>query len=156
TPVPKEVPKDVPKEAAATKAPPVIITASVKDDKLVTQTTVTVAVPVTVTVKEKTKEGKDVEVTRTSFKAVMKTVEHSYDLKKAKVTTAGGKKISLDDLKKKLAKPQPIVLSADGNAIDEAYLKLFDKDAIVIVGPRQEAPPLLVPTPPPPPPPPPL
>jgi len=150
-------PKDSPKEAAA-KAPPRIITASVKGDKLVTQATVTQVVPVPVTVKEKTKEGKEVDVTRVTMKTETRTIEQSYDLKKATATTAGGKKISLDDLKKKLARPQAIVVSADGNAVDEAYLKLFDKDVIVIVAPMPKvvATPLVVPTPPPPPPPPPL
>jgi len=141
---------------APSKEPPRIVKASIKDDKLVVHTTVTVSVPVTVVEKVKTKEGKELEVTKTMVKSETRTVEQSYDLKKATATTAGGKKISLDDLKKKLEKPQAIVLSADGNAIDESYLKLFDKDVIVIVVPmpRMDVVPFPQPVTPPPPPPP--
>src|SRR4051812_41363609 len=96
----KPVPKEVkPKEVAPAKQAPRIITASVKDDKLVVQVNVSYAVPVTITEKVKTKEGKEVEVTKTMVKTVTRTEEQSYDLKKATATTAGGKKISLDDLK---------------------------------------------------------
>jgi len=63
----------------------------------------------------------------------MEMVEHKWDLKKAKVTTAGGKKLDLDAVKKRLAKPQVVVLSVDSKPVDEAYLKALDKDTLVIV-----------------------
>jgi len=132
TPVPRDAPKV---EAEAAKAAPRIVTASVKDDKLVLRNTCTVAVPVTVVRKVKNKDGKEEDVAVTTARTETRNVEQSYELKKVTATTAGGKKVSADDLKKKLAKARPVVVSADGNAVDESYLKLFDKDVIVLVVP---------------------
>jgi hypothetical protein len=139
---------------ATPKEPPRILTASVKDGQLVSKLVVTVAVPVTVTQKVNV-NGKEQDVTTTTYKTEQRTIEQKYDLKKATFSTAGGKKLDLDAVKKRLAKPLPVVVSGNGKAVDESYLKLFDKDALVIVLPMPE--PLKVPqvTPPPLPPPPP-
>jgi hypothetical protein len=121
----------------APKEPPRILTASVKDDQLVSKMVVTVVVPVTI--KQKVNNnGKEEEVTVTSYKSEQRTIEQKYDLKKATFSTAGGKKLDLDAVKKRLAKAQPVVVSGNGKAVDESYLKLFDKDALVIVVPMPE------------------
>ena len=41
--------------------------------------------------------------------------------------------LSVADLEKRLEKPAPVFVSPNGNAVADAYLKLLDKDAIVIV-----------------------
>jgi len=63
----------------------------------------------------------------------MEMVEHRRDLSRATVTTAGGKKLDLDAAKKRLAKPQVVVLSHDYKPVEEAYLKALDRDTLVIV-----------------------
>jgi len=136
----------------ATKAPPpTILMASVKDDQLASRVTVTAnkAVPVT----RKVKVG-DKEVDVTTYESVpeLRTVEVRHDLSKATFSTAGGKKLTVEDAKKRLTKAQPVVLSSDGKAVDAAYLKLFDKDALVIVMPLPVAKIGIAPPPPPPPP----
>jgi hypothetical protein len=136
-------------DAEAPKTAPTILTASIKDEKLVVKLTHVVVVPVTVVTKEKVGD-KEVEVPKTTFKMETRTIEQKHDLKKATFGTAGGKKLDLDAVKKKLEKPTPIVVSGDGKEIDESYLKLFDKDVIVIVLP---IPMPKIPLPPPPPPP---
>jgi len=134
----------------ATKAPPpTILLASVKDDHLVSRVAVTAYKAVAVTRKVKVGD-KEVEVTTQEFVPEMRTVEVKRDLSKATFNTAGGKKLTLEDAKKRLAKVQPVVLSSDGKAVDEAYLKVFDKDALVIVMPQAK---IGVAPPPPPPPP---
>jgi len=101
-------------------------------DKLVHRTTVTEFVPVTKEI-EVDDNGKKVKKQITEYQTRLRQVEVTFDPKKAAIATAGGKKLNLDDLKKRLARPQVVVVSGDGKAVDEAYLKLLDKDAIVIV-----------------------
>jgi hypothetical protein len=120
--------------ADAPKPSPRIVTASVKDDWLVCKTTQNVAIPV-ITTQKVNNNGKEEDVTTYSTRIEMRTLEQAFELKKASFSTAGGKKLDLDAAKKRLEKPQPVVLSGDGKAVDESYLKLFDKDALVIVVP---------------------
>jgi hypothetical protein len=132
---------DVPVEPAADAPkgqPPRILTASVKGEQLVSRQKVTVTVPITVQEKIVV-NGQEQVVTKTAYRTEERMQELTWDLKKATISTAGGKKLDLDDLKKQLDKPRPIVFSSDGKAIDAAYLKLFDKDVIVIVAPRAPA-----------------
>jgi len=124
-------------EPAAKAEPPRILTASVKDGKLVSRLRQNVVVPVTTA--QKVRKGDTEEVVYvTSYRRETRTIDLAFDLKKATMRTAGGKKLDLDALKKKLDKPQPVVVSADGREVDESYLKLFDKDVIVIVVPLEE------------------
>lgn len=119
-------------EPQAPKAPPRLILVKLDGDRLVSRVTVTEVVPVTRKV-EVNNNGK-IEVREvTAYETRLRVVEHAIETKKATITTAGGKKLSLDDLKKRLAKPQVVVVSGDGKPIDEAYLKVLDRDAIVIV-----------------------
>jgi len=127
-----DVPVPVEPQPVAAKPAPRIITASVDGDKLMTQAQVYEQVPVTVE-KEVIRNGKKEKIQVTEYIKRAKTVKQSIDLKKATITTAGGKKLTLDDLKKPLAKPAPVVISSDGKAVDPSYLKILDKDTIVIV-----------------------
>jgi len=121
----------------APKAPPRILTASVKDDQLISKVVVPVVVPVTIRQKVNN-NGREEEVTVTTYRTETRTIDQKWELKKSTFSTAGGKKLDLDAVKKRLAKPQPVVVSTNGKAGDESYLKLFDKDALVIVVPMPE------------------
>jgi hypothetical protein len=137
-------------EPAPKSPPPVILIASIKGDELVSRINQTVAVPFQVTEKVE-RNGTVEDVVVTKYRIETRTTEQKRDLKKATITTAGGKKLTLEDARKRLEKAQPVVLSSDGNAVDAAYLKVFDKDAIVIVAPLVR-PNIVAPPPPPPPP----
>jgi len=121
-------------EPATTGPPPLFVNASLKDDRLVSRKTVTEHVPQTRT-EEVNVNGKIEKRTVTVLVPVMKVVEQAWDLKKATIKTAGGKKLDLDALKKLMDKPRAVIVSSDGKAVPESYLKLLDKDAIVIVAP---------------------
>jgi len=139
-------------EPARNAPPPVILNAAIKGDDLVSRFTATSLVPVSV-IKEVERNGRVEKITATELRAVIRTIENKLDLRKATITTAGGKKLTLEDARKRLEKPQPIVLSSDGKAVDAAFLKLLDKDALVIVAPmpvQQFGKPDPVPLPPPP------
>jgi hypothetical protein len=123
----------------APKSPePCVLTASVKGDKLTLRVTQALVTYVEERVKVE-KNGKEEEVTVKKIVPNLRTVQMEHDLKKATFTTAGGKKLSLDDVRKRLDKPQPVVVSSDGRAVDAAFLKLFDRDAVVILLPLSEA-----------------
>jgi len=112
--------------------PPRFVLVTLKDDHLVHRA----IVPVTVAVKRKVEvdvNGKKEAREVVEYQTRMEWHEQKWEVKKATITTAGGKKLGLDDLKKRLAKPQVVFVSGDGKAVDEAYLKLLDKDAIVVV-----------------------
>jgi hypothetical protein len=118
---------------------PQLLIAWVEKDQLTSTVEQTVAVPVTVTMKVNN-NGKEEDVTVTKYVTEKRLVKHSMDLTKAKITTAGGKQLTLDDLKKRLAKPAPVVVATDGKSVDPAYLKILDRDAVVIVidnGPKK-------------------
>jgi len=119
-------------EPAQKGAAPRFVLVALKGDQLVNRTAVTVMVPVTRQVEVEV-NGKKETRTVTEIVPQMQMSEQKWDVKKATITTAGGKKLGLDDLKKRLAKPQVVLVSGDGKAVDEAYLKLLDKDAIVVV-----------------------
>jgi len=121
-------------EPAPRSAEPCVLTASVKDDKLTLRVTQVFMTYVEEKVKAE-KNGKEEEATVKKIHPQRRTVQYQRDLKEATFTTAGGKKLSLDDVRKRLDKPQPVVVSGDGRAVDAEFLKLFDKDAVVVVLP---------------------
>lgn len=55
------------------------------------------------------------------------------EVKDLTITTADGKKLDLDDAKKKLEKGAIVVISADGSPVSPAYLKVFKDDTLVLV-----------------------
>jgi hypothetical protein len=77
--------------------------------------------------------GKKVKKEVIEHQTGMELVENRFDLKKAKFSTAGGKKLDLEAVKKRLAKPQVVAMAMGYKPVDEAFLKVLDKDAIVIV-----------------------
>jgi hypothetical protein len=60
--------------------------------------------------------------------------------KKAKWTGTDGKEVSAESVAKRLKPGVTIVLSADGAAVDEAYLRMFKEDTLVLIVPQEELP----------------
>jgi len=115
--------------------PPLFVIASVKDDKLVRRMAIVSYKAETRTV-EVNVNGKIEKQNVTVQVPVWQMIEQAWDLKKGTAKTAGGKKLDLDALKKLMEKPRVVIVSSDGKAVDDAYLKLLDKEAIVIVAPQ--------------------
>ena len=105
--------------------------------------TVTSYVNQTVTQRVTTDDGKVADVTKTVTVPVTSTVLKVWNLKKAKITDARGKKIDLDDLRKRLASETPVVVSADGKPIAKGYRELMKPEVIVIEAPLLLDPPPL-------------
>jgi hypothetical protein len=118
-------------EPPASKTAPQLLLVTLRGDQLVHRVTVIRYVPVQKTVTVNV-NGKLEARTVTENVAEQRTEEHAIDLKKATVRTAGGKKLDLDAVKKRLEKPQVVVLSADGKAVHEAYLKVLNREALVV------------------------
>jgi len=119
-------------EPPTQKEPPRFVLVKLEGDQLVSRATVPVSRAVKVK-KEFNNNGK-IEVREVvEYVTEMRVIERAWDLKNVTVTTAGGKKLDLDAVKKRLTKPQVVVFSGDGKAVDESYLKVLDKDALVIV-----------------------
>lgn len=122
----------------ATKGPaPVILTASVKGDQLVSRFDRTRSVPVR-TVQKVNKDGKEVLVEVETYQTFVETLEEVQDVTKATFSTAGGKRLTLDEARKRLGKRQHVIVSSDGRPVDASYLRLFDRDVLVIVAPRTQ------------------
>jgi hypothetical protein len=79
--------------------------------------------------------GQEQVVYRVVYRTETRVTQLQWDLKKATAQEAGGKKIDGKTLTKLLARPRPVVMSANGSAIDPGWLKLFAKDTLVIVAP---------------------
>jgi len=121
-----------PKPATPRGPAPMLVTVQIKDGKLVSNREVIVTVPVLV--KQKViVNGQAEERTVTQYQTMKRLETIQWDLKKATMSEAGGKKVDLKTAKKLLAKPRPVVVSADGKAVDAGWLKLFAKDTLVIV-----------------------
>ncbi len=115
---------------------PLLLPATIKDGKLVSERAVRVVVPVATAMKVIV-NGREETRTVISYREEQRMEISAWDLKRAKISQAGGKKIDVATLKKLLAKPRLVVFSADGRAIDPAYLKVFAKDTLVIVAPPE-------------------
>jgi hypothetical protein len=63
----------------------------------------------------------------------------SLDDKGVQVYGADGKKIDPKDVGKRIAKPVPALLSADGKPVDPFYLRLAREETLVLVIPTPEA-----------------
>lgn len=64
------------------------------------------------------------------------TATVAIDLAKSKIIMPAGKEVALDDVWKRLKKGAVIVVSADGNAPGEVYLKALSADTLVVTPPR--------------------
>jgi hypothetical protein len=60
-------------------------------------------------------------------------VAGTVDLKSAEVLEAGGRELGNDEVWKRIALGKTVVVSADGQTIDSAYLNALAKDTLVIV-----------------------
>jgi hypothetical protein len=112
--------------------PPEIVTARVVKGTLVGTRLETVHVNVMREVKEKV-GGKEVVKRVFTVMPVTRMTERRWSLDKATITEAGGKKLDKEALTRRLAKPAVVLVSADGKTIDPGYLKVLQKDTIVIV-----------------------
>src|SRR4051794_32230535 len=101
-------------------SPPRFVLVALKGDQLVHRATVTVSMPVRKKVEVEVNGKKETREV-TEYVTEARVIEQKWDAKKATITTAGGKKLGLDDLKKRLARPRVVVVSGDGKAVDEAY-----------------------------------
>ena len=72
---------------------------------------------------------------------VAQLVEVPQSLKGAKVQTAGGQKLTVEEALKKLSPGSLVLLSVDNNPVDPAYLRVFKEEVLVIV-PAPPAPPM--------------
>jgi len=149
-------PADVEPRVEAPKGqPPTIATVQVEKDALVSNQTITQQRPETRTITENV-GGKNVTRTITVLVPVTVISKQAWSLKGAKAQQADGTKIEIDALKKRLATPRPVVIATDGQPIDPAYLRLLQKNTIVVIVPRMApgaigvvpAPPIKAPPPP--------
>jgi hypothetical protein len=140
-PEPSAEPTETPKGAP----PQLIVVTSVGKRRF--QATKVEYVPVTKTVVVKANEG-GVEVVKTvnvtEMVAVTKTVEH--DFSKANISTAGGKKLTAEELAKRLTKPTPIVL-VTGAELDPAWRAMFKPNTLIVAIAVPAAPVPVVPAP---------
>ena len=61
-------------------------------------------------------------------------------LKKAKWSSTEGKEVGVDALAKRLKPGVMVLLSADGGAVDGAYLRMFKEDTLVLVVAAEQLP----------------
>lgn len=127
-------------------APPILMAARIKDGKLMCS--VMKVIPVTKEVEvEVVTGGVKKKVIQTVTKYVMVPEEYAIDLKGATITTADGKKLTLEAAGKRLTKTGVVVIAMDGKAVHAGYLQAFKKDTIVIAGPGLAPTPVVVPVP---------
>ena len=127
-------PAPEPPSDAIKGVPPLLVKAKVAKDELVSIATITKTV-YKAEIRTRIMDGKAVPYTVEVPVTVQSTILRAWDLKKAKIASAGGKKIDLDTLRKRLAVETPVFVSADGKPIDKGYLKLLREDVIVIEAP---------------------
>jgi len=93
---------------------------------------VTVNVPVTEIINGMAVTKIVPEIRRTST-----TQDEKLAVKDSVVTDAAGNKIGVDDVWKRLTPGTTVVVSADGNKVDPAYLTAFKKETLVILPVRK-------------------
>jgi hypothetical protein len=82
-------------------------------------------------------DGKVEEATETIHKPVYEEkMVGSIALDSADVFEAGGKKLSSDEVWKRVAVGAAVVVSADGKKVNPAYLRALAKDTLVFVSPQ--------------------
>jgi len=82
------------------------------------------------------KDGKLQTVTKTVYEPVYEKHIGRLALKSAEVFDAGGKKLSSEDVWKRVAVGATVLVSADGNKVDSVYLSALAKDTLVFVSPQ--------------------
>jgi hypothetical protein len=90
-------------------------------------------------VKLVTKDGKAEEVKYTVLRPVAEQHIRRLELKSAEVFDARGKKLGSEEVWKRLAVGATVLVSADGQSVDPAYLGVLAQDALVFVSPQYAA-----------------
>jgi len=108
-------------------------------------------VPVTRT-KRVLKDGKNEDVTYTSYQQVWESRVKPFDLAKSEAFDADGNKLERAELTKRLRLGVAVVIAADGREVDPIYRRALAKDAVILVSPTYVLPiPAVGPAPAPPP-----
>src|SRR5262249_41891741 len=79
------------------------------------------------------------KIRRTEYRTETRTHKLKIDPKKALLSTAGGKDVAPEDLKRLLAKPAVIVLANGSDPVDKFYLQLYAEGTLVVVPPASES-----------------
>jgi hypothetical protein len=135
---------------AANAPPPLIVIASVKGGHLVVEERQIRFAQKQMTQTVTTADGRVEKRTVTVMVPESVLVQKKWELKKGALTDPEGKKLDADAVAKRLARPAPVVVSADGKKIDPSFLKVLKGDVIVFTGPMVGAPPAPGPSPEPP------
>lgn len=128
-----------PKPKTKPATPPSMVQVYLSGDRLVSRTEVTVTKKVPVKKTVANKGGKTEEVVQLVAVPELRVVEIFHSLTTLEAKTAGGKALDVEEVKKRLLRPQVVVMSGDGKAIAQAFLDALDKETIVLV-PRQVRP----------------
>lgn len=111
---------------------PFVTEAWVKDGAVTILQPITVLVPESRTEQRRGADGKIMPVTVVVMVPVIKQVEVMLDPKKMEVKTMDGKSVDAAEVSKRLKQKTKVVVSPDGAAVDDAFLKA-NKDASLIV-----------------------
>ncbi|MCI0641626.1 MAG: hypothetical protein L0Y72_17675 [Gemmataceae bacterium] len=92
------------------------------------------AVQVAVNVPESVNvNGQAITVMRTVHRQESRMVEVVYALEKTQAQTAGGKKLTKEEVGKQLKAGSVVLISADGRPVDPVYLRAIQTDTVVLV-----------------------
>ncbi|NBO92564.1 MAG: hypothetical protein EBV06_09700, partial [Planctomycetia bacterium] len=110
---------------------PTLVVVQAKGTNLVSEQMVTATKSVPVT-EEMVVDGKTVK--RTTIKRIteQRKVSNSYSTDGATFQTAGGRKLEKEEALKKLTSPTLVVMSGDGQPVDEGFLAAFKPGTLVV------------------------
>jgi hypothetical protein len=84
---------------------------------------------------QRTVNGKTVEVTVTHYRAVVVQQQRKCYLKEGKAYDTAGAPLEAAEVWKRLKVGAPVLVSADGNKVDPAYLGVVAKEAVILAFP---------------------
>lgn len=114
---------------------PDLVEATLEDGQIVVKLNVTVLKEVQQEVTQLGADGKPMKVVRAVTVPEQVTRVVRIDPKKSLLSTADGKDVAPDDVKRFLEKPAAIVLSSNFEPVDKFYLQLYDEKTLVVVPP---------------------
>jgi hypothetical protein len=77
--------------------------------------------------------GKEQTVRETQYRYALREVKEEYLLSDMKFYNARGAKLKPKDALKRLTPGTPFLLSADGEKVDPAYLRMIKDDTLILV-----------------------
>jgi hypothetical protein len=95
--------------------------------------TVTTRVGAVILAREEERNGKVVRLTQTIYKPVYETQVRPLALETAEVFEAGGKKLSSEEIWKRVAVGATVLVSVDGQPVDSASLRTLAKDTLIFM-----------------------